>query len=84
MGQHIAPRAALFFWIVRKDGGVASCEWSSLRLMAYCNGQWTVREGKKLLASDKDQTPGTDLMDAQRRAQAAAMVLNSLRIQSQS
>lgn len=80
MRMHMASEVTSFKWRVRKDGVVASCERSGLWLMAYCNGQWTVREGKNLLVSDKDQAPGTDLMDAQRRAQAAAMVLNSMRI----
>ena len=62
------------------------CEWNGLVLNAHPNGQWNVvywngdtsRPGITLV-DDAMQAKGNDLQDAQRRAQAAAMIFHSLR-----
>lgn len=80
MRRRVASEVEPFVW--SEDG--THCKWGRYDLCIDAGGTWVVLLGHHRMLTSKDQTPGTDLMDAQRRAQAAAMVLNSLRIQSQS
>jgi hypothetical protein len=48
-------------------------------LQAWVDGRWMVQTASHdLLISHHSQTVGSDIMDAQRRAQAAAMILHEL------
>jgi hypothetical protein len=58
------------------------CAWQGLILHAGCSGAWWVERGIYAdnaveLASYEDQTTGSDLEDAKRRAQGAAIALRN-------
>lgn len=58
-----------------------SCEWEVLYLEAFMDGRWKVAKartpGNPVVTHDQ-QTKGTDLKDAERRAQAAALIINQM------
>lgn len=60
------------------------CEWHGMALWADMNGEWRVvrmgAAGKRgaVLVTHEDQAPGTDIDDAKRRAQAAAIIQRDL------
>lgn len=67
------------------------CSWEGFELWASGTGEWRVlrepmfEDGQWImLVDDQQQVAGTDLQDAMRRAQAAAMVLHFLRTQRKS
>jgi hypothetical protein len=58
---------------------VYRCDWNGMILQAWVDGRWMVHTASHdLLVSHYSQTIGSDIMDAQRRAQAAAMILHEL------
>lgn len=74
-----------FLWVKAASLGDGQhyCEWNGLTLWADQYGTWNVclppvKENKpwRVVISDKMQAAGTNLQDAQRRAQAAAMGLH--------
>lgn len=77
----------MFNWVI--PSGIADyqhrCEWRGFVLWSHPRGDWRVLEinpgGATLTRriGHEEQVKGKDLKDAQRRAQAAAMVLHSLR-----
>ena len=54
------------------------CDWYGLDLIVGDNGFWMVQRRGRTLSGHENQVFGSDLQDAQRRAQAAAMVLHQL------
>lgn len=55
------------------------CDWNGFYLEAFNDGRWLVYSPHRdTCTSWSTQVMGTDIMDARRRAQAAAMVLKSL------
>ena len=58
-----------------------SCEWNGLYLEAFQDGRWKVAKARtpgNPLVSHKEKVPGTDIRDAEKRAQAAAMIIHQL------
>lgn len=55
------------------------CSWSGYDLCVDSAGTWIVLLGHHRVATHKEQTKGMNLEDAQRRAQAAAMIHHQLR-----
>ncbi len=58
-----------------------SCEWEGLYLEAFRDGRWKVAKARtpgNPLVTHAQQTNGTDLKDAERRAQAASMIIHQL------
>jgi hypothetical protein len=63
-----------FQWAA-KEGGVHQCEWQGMSLEAWQDGRWWVHDRGTILAAWHEQAPGSDLDDAKRRAQGAAIAL---------
>lgn len=55
------------------------CLWNGITLHAWKTGEWKVIKDFEVLTHWEEQTTGKNIKDAQRRAQAAAMVHHSLR-----
>jgi hypothetical protein len=55
--------------------GVHQCEWQGISLEAWDDARWWVHERGTMLAAWHEQAPGSDLEDAKRRAQGAAIAL---------
>lgn len=58
-----------------------SCDWNGLYLEAFQDGRWKVAKARTPgapLVSHKQQISGTDIRDAERRAQAAALIIHQL------
>lgn len=58
-----------------------SCEWNGLYLEAFRDGRWKVAKARtpgNPLVNHAQQVKGTDLKDAERRAQAAALIINQM------
>ena len=54
------------------------CDWCGLRLYAFPTGEWKVARGTTVIDHYGNTTARTNLQGAQRRAQAAAMVIHQL------
>lgn len=68
-----------FEWQRAKHYPGTYCTWNGLTLHAFNEGAWKVLDGTTVLDHFGNSTPDTDIHGAQRRAQAAAMIINSLR-----
>lgn len=66
-----------FLWSVASQYFVAT--WCGYELRAFADGAWSVRRGNAMLIGSVHQVPGSNIKDAMRRAQAAAIVQHSLR-----
>ena len=58
-----------------------SCEWNGLYLEAFRDGRWKVAKAMtpgNPVVTHAQQTKGTDIKDAERRAQAAALIINQM------
>lgn len=58
-----------------------SCEWDGLYMEAFQDGRWKVakvRTPGNPLVSHKEQAQVRDIRDAERRAQAAALIIQQL------
>lgn len=75
-------RGSKFNWKEHNFGGEKSheCSYKGLTLFASTSGSWAVWDKVSVepIVSWRSQVKGSDLQDAQRRAQAAAMVLHQL------
>lgn len=56
-------------------GWIHGCKWEGLTLYASEQGTWSVRQDGQCLITSNDQTPGSDIEEAKRRAQGAAIAL---------
>jgi hypothetical protein len=63
-----------FEWAA-KEGGVHECKWQGMTLQARQVGIWLVHDRGTILAAWHEQAPGSDLEDAKRRAQGAAIAV---------
>jgi hypothetical protein len=57
------------------DVNLRTCRWEGMTLDAFKSGAWYVYDFGEVLASSQHQTTGSDLEDAKRRAQGAAIAL---------
>jgi len=64
-----------FVWTQTTKTGVHRCWWDGLTLDAGASGIWYVYDPGEVLASHQTQSKGSDLEDAKRRAQGAAIAL---------
>jgi hypothetical protein len=63
-----------FEWAAEKCG-VSECNWQGMSLEAWQDGRWWVHDRGTILAAWHEQASGSDLQDAKRRAQGAAIAL---------
>jgi hypothetical protein len=75
-GSETNPPCSMKFEWRRATPVVYRCDWNGMILQAWVDGSWMVQTAShQLLISYHSQTIGSDIMDARRRAQAAAMIL---------